>query len=193
MSFAKLWLMTRIFGLLAAALVGCALDSQPPPLGDMPAYDAGTSGLMLATVDTGVMLTDPPGTAVGVFVEYAAGGHWHLWWTCDTTLSNLSCTFDVIATIPTGTITNVTGDRLESDDSLTTPSATEVALVTNTTTGVDGVFFDTAPGATITVVQRIGNTQDGAFFFWSQNGTIEGGTTSTQAVADPLSFVPSTP
>lgn len=159
----------------------------------MPGYDAGFDGLTVATVDTGVMLTVPPGTGVGVFVEYAAGGHWHLWWTCDTTLSGLSCTFDVVATIPTGTITNVTGDRLESDDSLTTPSSTEVALLTNTTTGVDGVFFDTAPGATITVVQRIGNTQDGAFFYWSQMGTIEGGPATKVAVDDPLSFVPSSP
>ena len=56
---------------------------------------------------------------------------------------------------------------------------------------MDGVYFDTAPGATITVVQRVGEVQDGAFFFWSQNGSIEGGTEGK--VADPLSFVPSSP
>jgi len=143
------------------------------------------------TVDTGATLTEPPGTAVGIFVEYAAGGHWHLWWTCDTNLSGLPCTFDVSATVATGTVSNVTGDRLESDDSLTSNS-TEVTLATNTTSGVDGVFFDTSPGASISVLQHVGTTQDGSFFFWSQSGALQGGGTPSR-VADPLSFVPSSP
>ncbi len=162
-------------------------------LGDTPGQDAAVKGLALATIDTGAVLTEPPGTGVGVFVEYAAGGHWHLWWTCDTRLSGLACTFDVVATVGSGAVTNVAGDRLESDDVLTTPSPTEVDLATNTTSGVDGVFFDTTPGATITVVQRVGDTQDGSFFFWAQNGVVQGGGSVAGGVADPLSFVPSSP
>ena len=177
-----------------SSLAGCAIDSGPGPLGDTPGTPPPSSNdLKLATVDTGATLTDPPGTGVGIFVEYQAGGHWHLWWTCDTTLSGLSCDFDVVATADSGSVSNVTGDRLESNDSLTNPNSTQVVLSTSTSTGVDGVFFDTDPGAQITVFQRIGASQDGSFFIWSQGGTIMGSGKVSQGVADPLDFVPSSP
>ena len=184
---------TALLVVLASALVGCTITAGPPILPDTSSDASPGSGLKQAIVDPNVTLTQPPGTGVGVFVEYAAGGHWHIWWTCDTNLSGLTCTFDVQAQVATGTMSNVRGDRLEPDDTLTTPSSTEVALATNTSVGVDGVFFDTDPGATITVLQRVGNSQDGTFFFWSQGGSVMGGGSVAGGVADPLSFTPSSP
>jgi hypothetical protein len=179
--------MTLRHALAAASLVlvpfgaaACVQDDPPPLVRD-------------AVVDTGTTLTEPPGTGAGVFVEYQPGGHWHLWWTCDTKLSGLPCTFYVDAIASTGAITNVTGDQLESDDSISTPASDEVSLTTDTTTGVDGVFFDTTPGATINLLQQIGSTQDGTFFLWgATGGGVEGGGDPPN-VADPLNFTPSSP
>lgn len=153
----------------------------PPP----PSYT-------LATVDTGATLTSPAGEGAGVNVEYQAGGHWHIWWTCDTNVSGLNCNFYVDVLARSGNITNASGDRLESDDSLTTPNPNEVTLNTDTSTGVDGVYFDTDPGATINVLQQIGDTQDGSYFYWGAGGQVLGGGDPAN-VADPLDFVPSSP
>jgi hypothetical protein len=147
---------------------------------------------VVAKVDAGVTLTSAPGQGAGVNVEYQTGGHWHIWWTCDTNISGLNCNFYVDVIARTGNITNVAGDRLESTDQLTTPSATEVTLNTGTSTGVDGVFFDTDPGATIDVLQQIGTVQDGSYFYWSQGGRVMGGGVPGN-VADPMGFVGSAP
>jgi hypothetical protein len=167
--------------LVAFAASGCFVGSEAParPL------------TTIATVDTGATLTSPPGEGAGVTVEYQPGGHWHVWWTCDTNLSGLPCTFHVDVVAESGSIRNVAADRLEADDSLVTPSPTEVTLDTNTSTGVDGVFFDTDPGATINVLQVIGDVQDGTYFYWSQGGQILGG--GDVGAADPMGFVASSP
>jgi len=168
--------------LLALAASGCVWSSEGPPPPRL---------VTQATVDTGPTLTVSPGTGAGVFVEYQAGGHWHVWWTCDTNLSGLPCTFHVDVIAQSGTIGNVAGDRLEANDSLVTPNPTEVTLDTSTSTGVDGVFFDTDPGAAINVLQVIGDAQDGTYFYWSQGGQILGG--GDVDAADPMSFVGSSP
>jgi hypothetical protein len=169
---------------------GCVVESAGPPRPEPQPQPQ--SQVTLATVDTGVTLSSPPGQGAGVNVEYQAGGHWHIWWTCDTQISGLHCTFYVDVTTQSGSITNVAGDRLESDDVLSTPAANEVTLTTDTSTGVDGVFFDTTPGATINVLQQIGNVQDGTYFYWGQNGQVLGGGDPAN-VADPLSFTGSSP
>jgi len=178
--------------LLPLAIVGCTLSTNPPGLPDESNPDAAAPNqITSATIDPNVKLSEPPGTGVGVFVEYATGGHWHLWWTCDTNISGLPCTFEVSATVASGAVTNVAGDRLETDDTLSS-NTTEVTLSTSTTTGVDGVWFDTSPGTSISVLGKVGSAQYGTFFFWSQSGVIEGGGTPAH-VADPLTFVPASP
>jgi hypothetical protein len=178
-------LATIALALLVTTSTGCVVETSPSP---PPA-----PSLTLATVDTGATLTAPAGTGAGVFVEYQPGGHWHIWWTCDTDISGLPCTFNVDAIAQTGNITNVSGDRLESNDVLSTPGPNEVSLQTDTSTGVDGVFFDTDPGATINVLQQIGDVQDGTYFYWGQGGGVAGGGSVPNGVADPLNFVGSSP
>ncbi len=188
-------LAVLLSGSLLVPSSGCVVGTEAPAPEQNPQQGQGGQGqgqVTLATVDTGVTLTSPAGQGAGVNVEYQAGGHWHVWWTCDTNLSGLTCNFYVDAIAQSGSITNVAGDRLESDDVLSTPAANEVTLNTNTSTGVDGVFFDTDPGATINVLQQIGGVQDGTYFFWTQNGQVLGGG-SPSNVADPLEFTASSP
>src|SRR3974377_2212599 len=63
---------------------------------------------MLVDVDTNPTLNAAPGPGVGVFTEYAAGGHWHVWWSCDTSVTGFGCSFDVNVSTA-GSITNVVG------------------------------------------------------------------------------------
>jgi hypothetical protein len=42
---------------------------------------------LLVDVDPNQTLSAAPGQGAGVFIEYKTGGHWHVWWTCDTALT----------------------------------------------------------------------------------------------------------
>jgi hypothetical protein len=115
-----------------------------------------------------------PGEGVGVFVEYQAGGHWRIWWTCDTTKTGQACEFSVSAAAASGSITNADGAEL-TGGFLTKSTAARVEARSTTTTQVHGIKFDTAPGAIVTVEAAIGSLRDGAFLFFVQDGVVNGG------------------
>jgi hypothetical protein len=146
---------------------------------------------ILAQIDTNQTMTVSPGQGVGVFTEYVAGGHWHVWWTCDSDVNPQStpCAFDVKISVAAGSFTNVKPENFETKDTFTS-SATQIEGVTTTTTAFDGALFDTAPGATITLEATVGGRHDGQFLFFVQNGKVNGG---YGAVTDPLQLVPSSP
>ena len=150
---------------------------------------------MLVDVDPNQTMNAAPGEGVGVFVEYKTGGHWNVWWTCDTNKTGLNCAFDNIVTVSTGTITNVAGQQLEASDSVTQDSPQKVEAVTNTTTGVDGITFDTpfSSGQTpvITVQSQMGGLYSGQYFFFVQDGEIDGNYQGM--LTDPLMLEPSSP
>lgn len=138
---------------------------------------------MLVDVDPNVTMTANPGDGVGVFTEYAAGGHWHVWWTCDTNKTGQSCSFDIKISVPDSSIANVKGGGLQTSDTLSTSTA-PLEAITTTSTGIAGVSFDTTPGAAITLDAAIGGVHDGTFLFFVQKGQINGGFTGT--LTDPL-------
>lgn len=138
---------------------------------------------MLVEIDTDQTMTADPGQGVGVFIEYATGGHWHVWWTCDTNKTQQSCDFDVTATAKAGNITNADGSQLEGG-AMTTPNPSTVEAKITTTTQVHGMRFDTNPGAIITVKASLGGLTDGTFLFFVQDGKVNGGFTGK--VTNPL-------
>jgi hypothetical protein len=148
---------------------------------------------MLVVVDDNQRLQAQGGQGVGVFTEYASGGHWHVWWTCDTSLTGLSCGFDVTVTIASSSITNATSQFSDPSDSLTHYAGPTRGIIaaTNTTTGTDGITFDTPPGTTITLNATVGGQDNGSFLFFVQDGKVNGG--YTHAVTDPLMLVPASP
>lgn len=146
---------------------------------------------LLVDVDTGKVMSATPGDGVGVFVEYAAGGHWHVWWTCDTNVSGQSCAMDVRISVATGAIGNA---KIQDGSSTSTQLATRAASLeatSTTTTTIDGVDFDTSGGAAITVDAAVGGIRDGKFLFFVQNGQVNGGYQGT--LTDPLQLEPSSP
>ncbi len=156
----------------------------------------GTVQPMLVDVDPNQTMNASPGDGVGVFVEYATGGHWHVWWTCDTNKTGLSCSFDNTISAAKGSIANVgsmTPGVAAMGVTQNAPGAIEAQ--TSTTTAVDGLTFDTplTAGQTpiITVDAKVNGQENAQWLFFVQNGQINGGT--HDMLTDPLMFEPSTP
>jgi hypothetical protein len=153
---------------------------------------------LLAVLDDNVKMNASPGQGVGVFNQYDSGGHWTIWWTCDTNLTNETCPFDILVTSAKSSITNATSNAFGSGDTLNTQTPTGLANVTGgleakttTTTEAQGIEFDTDPGATIQLVAKVGGLYNGKFLFWVQSGKVNGGYDGT--VTDPLLLVGGTP
>jgi hypothetical protein len=173
-----------------SSLGGCVVEEHPAPRAwtvsgggepaatttppSDPSTPSTSNAPMLVQVDTGQTMNAAGGEGVGVFVEYFKGGHWHLWWSCDTNRTSQSCNFDVHATVSAGSISNI--DNGELNGGVATPTSTSSVDVTSTTsTDVHGVRFDTAPGAIITVEASVGGLKDGSFLFFVQDGKVNGG------------------
>jgi hypothetical protein len=144
---------------------------------------------MLVIVDTDRVMNATPGDGVGVFTEYRTGGHWRIWWTCDTNKTSQSCAFTVTAT--SSSVSNVAGISLEAGDSADQTNLTEATASTTTTTSVQGMTFDTPPDATITLDAQIGGQESPEILFFVQDGKINGGYMGS--LTDPLKLEPSAP
>jgi hypothetical protein len=184
----------------AFVALGCSSESSsagyatPGYAGTGASSSSGSGGAaaakpMLVVVDTDRVMNASPGDGVGVFTEYRSGGHWRIWWTCDTSKTSLPCPFTVTAT--SGAISNAAGVSLQTGDTVDQPNSSEVAASTTTTTSVQGMTFDTAPGATITLDAQMDGQETGEMLFFVQDGKIKGGYTGT--LTDPLMLEPSTP
>ena len=209
---------TVALGLAGAALAvgsaACMAQSDPgPPTGGY-GYGGGSSSggagagagsssggsgaspsPMLVDVDPNETMNATPGNGVGVFVEYKTGGHWHVWWTCDTNKTGLDCAFNNTVSVASGSITNLAGQGLATSDGVTQPGAQTVVAATRTTTGVDGMTFDTpfSSGQTpvITLEAQLNGSDNGQYLFFVQDSEINGGFMGT--LTDPLQLEPKTP
>lgn len=194
---------------LAAPLVGCVWDDDHRPRGDryddptpqapppatgstgQPAPPPATSPApMLVVVDTDQTMTADPGQGVGVFIEYATGGKWLIWWTCDTARTGQDCDFSVSATAATGTISNIDATYL-AGGYLTTPTPSRVDAKIKTSNETHGISFETVPGGVITVEASVGAVKDGSFLFFVQDGKVNGGFSG--ALTNPLQLQGKTP
>lgn len=139
------------------------------------------------SVDSGAKMTATPGTGVGVFVQYEAGGHWNVSTTCDTDKSGESCRFDlIVSTRPGVAIENVQAHDLEPEDDLSLAVDGSIELLTETTSGTDGVTFDTRPGATIELDALLDGDSAQRFVFAVQDGKLVRG-----VATNPVDFTPS--
>lgn len=203
-SFSSVWVTAASAIALASSLAACVVEDsgphrsmsdQPPsaggpgaPVGSgtlgpapVPSDDTTTSSPapILVVLDTDQVMNADPGQGVGIFTEYFAGGKWHVWWTCDTTLSNQTCDVALSATVATGTISNVDAGELQGGF-VTTPNPSRVEAQATTSTQVHGITFTTSPGAIVTLEATVGGLREGpgpnhSFFFFVQDGKINGG------------------
>ncbi len=146
---------------------------------------------LLVEVDTGKTMTAPGGDGVGVFVEYGAGGKWHVSWTCDTNKTNLSCAFGIKIAALSGQISNVAIDNAATSDLISQSDPATITATTTTTTNTVGVNFAADPGGTVEITAQIGGVSDASYFFFVQNGQVNGGYTGQ--LTNPLRFEGKTP
>lgn len=159
---------------------GHPVVSDPPP--ELPEP-------MLVSVDTDQTMDAVPGEGVGLFVEYAAGGNWLLWTTCDTNYSNVACAFDVFATVDTSsTIDDVTETDLEGHDLVEVFKSGEVHLHAETSSDMDAVRILTTPGAILRVEMSLDGVAEQRFIYWVSGGVLHEG-----APTNPVDFEPTSP
>ena len=192
----------HLLGLLAFASLGaaCVVRSDPPPQQRDYGNGGGSSGAtgtssssggpssaspILVDIDTDKTMNAAPGEGVGVFVEYATGGHWHVWWTCDTKVNTsgpLTCDFTVRVNVTQGKLALKTDAPVGA--ALVAPTGQQVDVATTTGAELHGLTFDTDPGVSVTLEATIGGQHDGRYFFFVQNGQVNGGFNGT--LTDPL-------
>jgi hypothetical protein len=143
-------------------------------------------------IDTGATLTYTVGVDAGYYLSYATGGHWHFEWTCDTKLSAYGCDFHgtILADTPAAGV-NATCFQCEpaQDELSTAPDGTQTDITfdTLTSTGVDGVDFDSVPGHGVNVDVLVnGEHQDDLVFIPSNGGAVSPACT-------PVELLPSSP
>lgn len=174
---------------LAAALSGCFVSSSndpPPPVTvDPPVLD--TPKQVAITPDK--TLQADAGQGVGIFVEYATGGRWHVWTTCDTRKSDIACNFEVFAIPEQGAkISNVQAEALEGGELAEELTDGSAHLSASTSTEVDGMTFDATPGAVVELEVYLDGVPDPRIVFWYGNDTLH-----TGAPTDPIDLLPDSP
>lgn len=172
--------------LVLAVLVACSGDRDT-------ATGSTQVEVPAAVIDTDATLTDvEPGRGVGLFVEYAAGGRWHVYVTCDSLDSELPCGWDVIVST-SSTITAVESEPgpevwLEPLRDSDGRSYSGLRFLSETTTELEGVSFETTPGTAIRLDVLLDGVADGRYTYWVGGGAVHRGAPS--AVIDLLPTAP---
>lgn len=184
--------LTVAFG-AASLLTGCIIESSSgsgsggnPPPDSNPAHVLDPNPRTVA-IEPDKALEAQPGDGVGVFVEYATGGHWHVWTSCDTNTSKAVCNFTGFLTVESGAqISNVQGENLETGDiAQLDTSGGAVHFNVRTSTEFDGMTFDATPGAKVQLEVYLDNDPDPRIVYWFGDGVLHQG-----APTDPIDFAP---
>jgi hypothetical protein len=181
---------------LAFLAVACTYDNGDAnrALSNDYSVPAACSIPIASTVDADQQIDVKAGDGAGVFIEYASGGHYHVRTSCDTAVTGSVCSWDIIMTPDVGkALTNVVGENLTGGDSVHTypppadqPNASpSYQLTAQTSTEIDGVTFDTDPGATVSFDAFLDGTCALPFFFWVGDGALHKGSPSNPVVLTP--------
>ena len=187
--------------LVATLATACWVEADPDPprpttIEPAPPAASGSSApvaptALLVKVDTGRTLNAAPGEGVGIFVEYKAGGKWHVWWTCDTNQSGMPCAFDLSIKSESGAIASIQSEGVLSGDSVVSSNESSVDARSNTGNNIVGVRFEAPAGGTISIDARVGGVRDPAYFFFVQDGKPNGGFSG--ALTNPIRFQGTSP
>jgi hypothetical protein len=140
-------------------------------------------------IDTGATLPVTPGGVLAVYVEYQGEGRWSMYTTCDSTVTGSACAFDLTVTPGSGSaFTAVTGSDLGSNDVLEQREDGVIHLSASTTSGRNGVTFETEPGALVRLGMLLDGKAQPQFIRAMSKGEVVYG-----FATDPVDFVPSVP
>jgi hypothetical protein len=140
-------------------------------------------------IDEGATLQADPGEGVGLFVEYAAGGKWRVWTTCDTNYSKVVCLFDAFVAVDIESqLTDVAEDELEGADFTERLDQGMIRIHAETGTDADAVTFTTPEGAVLALEMYLDDVSQPQFVYWFGDGVLH-----TGAPTNPVEFEPTTP
>lgn len=177
----------NVFVLVLSLLVSaCGYDNDGGDGVSVPTDACGQ--VREATIDADVLLETDPGLGAGAFIEYAAGGRWRIFTSCDTLSSGFSCLWDVIVSPLAGNaLFAAAAEELEPGDSLTW-DADSVRLIAHTDVGFDGFSVEAEPGGAVRVDALLDGECANRYMFWNGDGGRHEGSPS-----NPLDLVPNTP
>lgn len=156
---------------------------------DEPNNNPPAQEIMQFPIDTDQVLESPAGEGIGLFVEYAAGGTWRLWTTCDTNYSNVGCKFDIIASVDTASkIDVVEGSDLEGFDEVIALDDGSVSMHAETASDFDVMSLVTTPGSILRVDLHLDGEPESRFIYWVGDGILHEG-----APTNPVDFIPTSP
>jgi len=139
-----------------------------------------------STIDVDRQIEVDAGQGAGVFIDYASGGHWQLRTTCDTAKTDQSCQFDILITPQdNSSITNVIPTDLESNDSVLPFETASYQFLATTSSDVDGVTFDSDPGAPVAIDVFLDGTCALPYVFWVGDGALHPGEPTNPLILQP--------
>jgi hypothetical protein len=180
-----------------ATAVGCFIPNDesdlPKPQTTVPTAP-GNIGAVTAIIDTDKTMNATGGDGVGVFVEYSAGGHWHIWLTCDTRRTSRECAFNL--TLPWAPAGRFAKPVVLSDGVATTEFAGSFGVAGYALTGRVGrdvvtIDMDGDPGKSLLLKASVDGSAAPQYFFFVQDGKVNGGFPGK--LTNPAIFQPSTP
>lgn len=140
-----------------------------------------------SSIDTDELLDVEPGAGAGTFVEYEAGGTYHVTTSCDAD-SGADCYWDIVVRPLEGALVSAAPLDLESDDSLSFGADDSLRLVANTGRDFDGFTIQTEPGAALEVDALLDSACGNRYLFWVGDGALHSG-----APSNPMDLIPSEP
>jgi hypothetical protein len=189
-------LATSLPGRLAPALVLAAACVAPDPPHGEEAGEASPPPVAELVIDGGAELALAPGEGIGVGVEYAGEGRWSVTTSCDTSLTGLACSYDlIVSTDELSPITDYAGAELDAGDRLIAPDTFVLAAAFETSDDLDEFGFTTSPGATVRVSALLYDPdggwnwhEDPRVISWVGNGAVHRG-----APTNPVDLTPDRP
>jgi hypothetical protein len=140
-----------------------------------------------STIDTDELLDVDAGAGAGTFVEYEAGGTYHITTSCDADNGG-DCYWDILVRPLEGALVSAAPADLEADDSLSFGADDSLRLVAYTGRDFDGFTIQTEPGAALEVDALLDNACGNRYLFWVGDGALHSG-----APSNPIDLVPSEP
>jgi hypothetical protein len=174
---------------LASAVVGCSYDNDHHHdyANGPPTY---TGDIAQATIDVDATLTDiQPGQEAGAFIEYRAGGTWHVFTSCDAALLDGNgsprppCIWDIFV-IPFHTpFRGVSVEGSEQDFAEVDQGAAHLIAVTDT--DFDGMIVEAEPGEPVRVDVYLDDGPAERYVYWVEAGGLNSG-----APTNPVDLTP---
>jgi hypothetical protein len=178
----SLAVLAGLLALMGLGASGCIIvDDSRNHDGRMTVDD---SEPVYETIDADQLLHTDLGQGVGLFVEYSTGGGWRLWTSCDTSISDATCSFQVHA-IGAADFAHLTPENFGAGDSAELAASDELWFYAETGTESDGVTFTSEPGANVELEVWVDGYVDPQFIYWVGDGVVHEGAPDSPVVFEP--------